>query len=42
MRLSCAWKADELVTLGACVQLVMNMVGRGGAGMEVVDCMQAR
>ena len=36
-RQSRAWAADELVTVGACVQLVMTMVGLVGTGMKVVD-----
>ena len=30
------WKADDLMTVDACVLLVMVMVGLVGAGMEVV------
>ena len=33
---SCAWKVDELITVGAWVYLVMAMVGWVGVGMEVV------
>ena len=40
-RLSCSWKAEELVTVGACMQLVVAMVGWVEAGMELVDGRQA-
>ena len=36
-RCSCAWKADELITVDVLVKIVMAMVGLVGAGMEVVD-----
>ena len=37
--LSNAWKADELVTVDACVQLVMSMVASVATKMEVVGRM---
>ena len=33
---SCAWKADELDTVGVCVQLAMAVVGWMRTGMEIM------
>ena len=35
-RYCCLWKADDIVTIGTWVQLVITMVGWVMAGMEVV------